>query len=49
MDKHDLVIKNGSVVDGTGSAPQRVDLAIRDGAIAQSGPEVGAAQRDTDA
>ena len=49
MDKHDLVIKNGSVVDGTGSAPQRVDIAIRDGVIAEIGPEVGAAHRDIDA
>ena len=42
---HDLVIRNGLVVDGTGSAPQEADVAIDGdsitavGAVAQTGKE----------
>jgi len=34
---YDLVIKNGTVVDGSGSARYRADVAIRDGKIAKIG------------
>ena len=34
---YDLVIKNGMVVDGSGSARYRADVAIRDGKIAKIG------------
>ena len=32
---YDLLIKNGTVVDGTGAARYRADIAIADGKIAQ--------------
>ncbi|TML19759.1 MAG: hypothetical protein E6G39_01075 [Actinobacteria bacterium] len=31
---HDLVVRNGTVVDGTGGPARRADVAVRDGAIA---------------
>ena len=34
---HDLVIRNGTIVDGTGSTPYRGDLAIDDGTIVAIG------------
>jgi N-acyl-D-amino-acid deacylase len=34
---YDLLIKNGTVVDGTGSAPRRADVAIANGQIAEIG------------
>ena len=34
---HDLVIRNGVIVDGTGAPPFRADLAIDDGVIAAIG------------
>jgi N-acyl-D-aspartate/D-glutamate deacylase len=49
MDKHDLVIKNGTVVDGTGSEPVRADVAIRDGVIAEVGADLSGAHREIDA
>ena len=47
---HDLVIINGTVVDGTGSAPQRADVAVTDGVITEVGDlESTAAQHSIDA
>jgi N-acyl-D-aspartate/D-glutamate deacylase len=40
MGSHDLVIRNGTLVDGTGSEPRRGDVAIDDGVITEIG-EVG--------
>ena len=37
---YDLLIKNGSIIDGTGSSPKRADLAIKDGIIVSIG-EIG--------
>jgi N-acyl-D-amino-acid deacylase len=34
---YDLIIQGGTVVDGTGAAPVRADVAIRDGRIAAIG------------
>ena len=31
--EYDLLIKNGSVIDGTGSATKQADLGIKDGVI----------------
>ena len=45
----DLVINNGLLVDGTGSAPRPANVAIKDGLIAQVGECVGAAKRVIDA
>src|SRR3974390_1040502 len=35
---YDVLIRNGRVLDGTGSAAQTVDIAVRDGRIAAMGP-----------
>jgi len=37
----DLVIRNGTIFDGTGAEPFRGDVAIADGRIAGLGPELG--------
>ncbi len=47
---YDIVIRNGSVIDGTGSAPATADVAIEDGRIAEVGGRIsGAARREIDA
>jgi N-acyl-D-aspartate/D-glutamate deacylase len=45
----DLLIKNGMVVDGTGFARYRADVAVKDGVIAEIGKVRGAAQTTIDA
>lgn len=46
----DLLIRNGSVLDGTGAAPRAADIAIRDGRIVDLGRLDGVtAARDIDA
>ncbi len=45
----DVVIVGGLLVDGTGRAPRRGDLAIRDGRIAEVGGRAGPARRVIDA
>lgn len=44
---HDLLILNGTVVDGTGAPARPVDIAIAGGRIADIGPLAGAAARRT--
>ncbi len=49
MADHDVIIRNGSVIDGTG-APRRVaDIAISDGVITQVGVVTGSATQSIDA
>jgi N-acyl-D-amino-acid deacylase len=45
----DLVIKGGTVVDGTGNARRRADVAVRDGRIAQIGRVDGDTAHEIDA
>ncbi|CAN5691562.1 amidohydrolase family protein [soil metagenome] len=45
---HDLVIKGGSVVDGTGAPAYDADVAIDDGRIVEIGPDL-AGERELDA
>lgn len=45
----DLIIKNGTVVDGTGSARFRADVAIKGDSIAGVGEITGDATREIDA
>jgi N-acyl-D-aspartate/D-glutamate deacylase len=46
---HDLVIRGGTVVDGTGDAPRTADVAVRDGVIVEVGRVDGPARRTVDA
>lgn len=46
---HDLVLKNGTIVDGTGAPGFRGDVAVRDGKIVEVGKVTGAAKRTLDA
>ena len=41
MSDYDLVIRGGTVVDGTGRAPFEADVALKDGKFAQLGPLAG--------
>jgi N-acyl-D-aspartate/D-glutamate deacylase len=45
----DLVIRNGTVVDGTGGAVRRADVAIEDGVITDVGDGIGRGRRELDA
>ena len=46
---YDLLIKNGTVVDGTGSPRRRADVAVKDGVIAEIGKINDGATRTIDA
>ena len=46
---HDLVIRRGTVVDGTGTARRHADIAVDDGRITAVGSDIGAARREIDA
>lgn len=48
-DMHDLVIRAGIVVDGTGAPARSADVAISDGVITEVGRVVGPARREFDA
>lgn len=49
MAQYDLIIRNGLLVDGTGSTPQTGDLAITNGKIAAVGQVSGDAKHELDA
>ena len=46
---HDLKIRGGTVVDGSGAPPRRADVAVTAGLISAVGHDVGAARREVDA
>src|SRR5690242_10929645 len=46
---HDLVIKGGRVVDGTGAPERTADIAISDGVVTDVGRVSGAARQELDA
>ncbi|WP_305092908.1 amidohydrolase family protein [Prescottella sp. R16] len=46
---HDLVIRGGLVVDGTGAAPRSADVAVDDGRITAVGDVPGTGRREIDA
>src|SRR5690348_3469267 len=46
---HDVVIKGGTVVDGTGAAPRTADVAITDGVVTDVGTVDGSAKQTIDA
>ena len=45
----DLVIRNGTVVDGTGAKPFTADVGVKDGRIAAVGANLGEGTREIDA
>ncbi len=49
MPLHDLVIRNGRVIDGTGRPSFGADVAIRGSKIVEVGPKVGRGHRELDA
>ena len=49
MAEYDLVIRGGTVIDGTGSTPVAADVAIKDGKIAQVGTVSGTGREEIDA
>jgi N-acyl-D-aspartate/D-glutamate deacylase len=49
MSQHDLVIRGGTLVDGTGDAPRVGDLAIDGDRITAMGTDVGKGRREIDA
>ncbi len=49
MAQHDIVIRGGTVVDGTGAPAHTADIAIRDGVIVEVGHVAGDAARTIDA
>lgn len=49
MAEHDLIIRGGTVIDGTGAARRRADVAVRDGIITAVGAVDGSACRELDA
>jgi N-acyl-D-aspartate/D-glutamate deacylase len=49
MAMHDLIIKNGEIVDGTGAAQFRGDVAVSNGRIVEVGKVSGTAKRVIDA
>ncbi len=46
---HDLVIRNGAVVDGTGAEPISADIAVDDGRVASVGQATGRGAEEIDA
>ena len=45
----DLVIRGGTIIDGSGGEPLAADLAVRDGRIAAIGPNLDAGAEEIDA
>jgi N-acyl-D-amino-acid deacylase len=46
---HDLVIRGGTVIDGTGAPARALDVAVDDGLIAAVGEDVGSGREEIDA
>src|SRR5213595_1123387 len=46
---HDLVIRNSTIVDGTGAQARTGDVAVDDGRIASVGEDAGRGHREVDA
>jgi len=46
---YDLIVRNGTVIDGTGAEPREADVAIQDGRIAAVGRIAGSGREEIDA
>src|ERR1700692_2430819 len=49
MSMHDLVVRNGTLIDGTGAASRQVDVAIDEGLITALESKAGRARREVNA
>ena len=49
MPQFDLVLRGGTLVDGTGAAPFDADVAVKDGRIAAIGQFAGGGDEEIDA
>lgn len=49
MTDYDLVIRNGSVVDGSGGEPRAIDVAVKGGVIAAMGAGLSSGREEIDA
>jgi len=49
MAELDLIVRAGTVLDGTGGAARTADVGVRDGTVVEIGRIEGAAQREIDA
>lgn len=49
MTEHDLVVRGGTLVDGTGTPPVTADVAVRDGIVVEVGRVSGRGTREIDA
>ena len=49
MASHDLIIRGGTVVDGTGAPSRQADVAVTDGIVTEVGTVDGTAAREIDA
>ena len=49
MAEHDVVVRGGTVVDGTGAPPRTADVAVRDGLVVDVGTVPGRGRREVDA
>ncbi|MDW3220267.1 MAG: amidohydrolase family protein [Acidimicrobiales bacterium] len=49
MADHDLIIRGGTVADGTGAPLRTADVAVRDGVVTEVGSVSGSATREIDA
>ena len=49
MNDYDLIVRGGMVVDGTGQAERRADVAVREGLIVEVGKVDGRAAEEVDA
>ena len=46
---HDLVIRNGSIMDGSGGTPYVADIAVSEGKITEIGTVTGSGSEEIDA
>ena len=49
MSKFDLVVRGGSVIDGTGTAAKTADVAVRDGQVVEVGRVAGLGKQEVKA
>ena len=49
MAEHDLVVRGGTVIDGTGAPRHTADVAVSDGVVVAVGAVEGTGRREIDA